>query len=280
MNVPEQMMQMPQSRGFDRAHFEKHFTPLRDEFERIGCVMVQSFLTLAEVESLRANIDRVVDQVLRGDSGDAVVRVGDKLRSVENLLVDTYFRQLAGAPKFLGLGDALLGERVVATMPEEPEGQFGSQGYLDMPPGMDISTPPHQDLRYQNFVPAKALGVWVALEETSLDNGGMRYVRGSHLRGLRAHEVDERQLGFSMKVADFGEADRKEEVSFVMRPGDAVAHHGLTIHRSNGNHSDRHRPAFRMFMRWEGCVRDDESHGWYLRQLAGRRESRAAGGSL
>ncbi|MEZ4360037.1 MAG: phytanoyl-CoA dioxygenase family protein [Kofleriaceae bacterium] len=267
-------MQLRQPRSLDRDHYERHFSTLREEFDRNGCVMVQSFLTLAEVESLRTNVDRVVEAVLLGGHKEAVVKIGDQLRSVENLLVDTYFRELAGAPKFLGLGDALLGKRVVATMPEEPEGQFGSQGYIDMPPGMGLVTPPHQDLRYQNFVPTEALGVWVALGETSLDNGGMRYVRGSHRRGLRRHEIDKQQTGFSMKVADFGASDMSEEVSFVMRPGDAVAHHGLTIHRSNGNHSTRNRPAFRMFMRWEGCTRDEEAHGWYQRSLEAHRAAR------
>jgi phytanoyl-CoA hydroxylase len=264
-------MQARESQSVDRSHWARKCAPLREEFERNGCVMVQSFLSLEEIEALRVNVERVVENVVAAGKEDAVVRVGGKLRSVENLLSDTYFRTLSDSPKFLGLGDALLGKPVVATMPEEPEGQFGSQGYIDMPPGLGIMTPPHQDLRYQNFLPAEALGVWVALQETSLDNGGMRYVRGSHRGGLRPHEVDRDQPGFAMRVADFGARDIADEVSFVMRPGDAVAHHGLTIHRSNGNHSNRHRPAFRMFMRWGECVRDEASHQWYLRALEAHR---------
>jgi phytanoyl-CoA hydroxylase len=260
-------MQVLDSQSVERKNWRRTFAPLREEFERNGCVMVQSFLSLAEVESLHANVERVVRDVVAAGKEGSVVRVGGKLRSVEHLLSDTYFRTLSGSPKFLGLGDALLGKTVVATLPEEPEGEFGSQGYIDMPPGLGILTPPHQDLRYQNVQPAEALGVWVALQETSLDNGGMRYVRGSHRSGLRPHEVDREQAGFAMKVSDFGVRDMKEEVSFVMRPGDAVAHHGLTVHRSNGNHSNRHRPAFRMFMRWDRCVRDEEAHEWYLRAL-------------
>jgi phytanoyl-CoA hydroxylase len=260
-------MQVLDSRSVERSNWRGTFAPLREEFARNGCVMVQSFLSLAEVESLRTNVERVVGEVVAAGNDHDVVRVGGKLRSVEHLLGDRYFRTLSGSPKFLGLGDALLGKTVVATLPEEPEGQFGSQGYIDMPPGLGILTPPHQDLRYQNVRPAEALGVWVALQETSLDNGGMRYVRGSHRGGLRPHEVDRAQAGFAMKVSDFGVKDMKEEVSFVMRPGDAVAHHGLTVHRSNGNHSNRSRPAFRMFMRWTQCVRDEAAHEWYLQAL-------------
>jgi phytanoyl-CoA hydroxylase len=260
-------MQLREIENLDRDTCVRRYEPLREEFQRNGCVLIPGFMSSAEVRSLRSNLDRFIAGVAPQMLDGSVIKIDGRLRALENLLVDPYFHDIASAPKFLGLGDALLGMRVAAGVSDELNGPFGGQVYLDMPPGAKASTPPHQDGRYHNLTPPESLNVWVALDDTSVDNGGMRYVRGSHRRGLRPHGTDGQQPGFSMKISDFGDQDIAEEVSFVMRPGDAVAHHGHTIHRSLGNSTDRARPAFCMFMRWEGCARDEEGHAWYMRIL-------------
>ena len=63
----------------------------------------------------------------------------------------------------------------------------------------------------------------------------MRYIRGSHLKGVRPHRQSG-TLGFSQSISDFGtEHDRDSEVAFTARAGDLIAHHALTIHRADAN---------------------------------------------
>ena len=75
-------------------------------------------------------------------------------------------------------------------------------------------------------------------------------------------------LGFSQGITDYGPADAAAEVPIHLRPGDAVAHHGNTIHRADPNRSaTRHRRAFAMVYRGVSCARDDEAFARYEANL-------------
>ncbi len=70
----------------------------------------------------------------------------------------------------------------------------------------------------------------------------LRYVAGSHREGYRPHARSQ-ILGFSQGISDYGPSDFVREVAVPLKPGDAVAHHGMTIHRADANMSAvRHRP--------------------------------------
>jgi phytanoyl-CoA hydroxylase len=90
--------------------------------------------------------------------------------------------------------------------------------------------------------PNDAVTMWLALDEVTEENGCVRYVSGSHLRGLRTHERT-KTLGFSQGIPDYGIEDRKNEVAIPARPGDLLVHHSLLIHRAEANKSNRKRRA-------------------------------------
>jgi phytanoyl-CoA hydroxylase len=99
------------------------------------------------------------------------------------------------------------------------------------------------------------------------ENGCLRYVRGSHRGGIRPHGSS-KILGFSQAITDYGEADRAQEACMYLEPGDAVAHHGNTIHRADPNRStSRHRRAFAMVYKGESCRRDEEAFARYQRSV-------------
>ena len=94
-------------------------------------------------------------------------------------------------------------------------------------------------------------------------NGCLRYVAGSHRRAVRPHGRSE-VLGFSQGITDYGAGDRASEVAIHLQPGDAVAHHGNTIHRADPNRSPtRHRRAFAMVFRGTSCRRDEAAFARY-----------------
>ncbi|HZJ64923.1 MAG TPA: phytanoyl-CoA dioxygenase family protein [Kofleriaceae bacterium] len=235
------------------------------EFRDNGCVFVKQLLTAAEVDELRAQLQRFIRDVAPTlDDGSVIRTPGGALRALENLPVDPFFHAYASSPRWMALASALLGGPVLPAVPDELSGSFGGQVYIDMPPGAGTSTPPHQDARYHNLIPPESVNIWLALDQTDASNGGMRYVRGSHRRGMRSHATDGQQPGFSMAISDFGPGDLDGEIAFSLEPGDAVAHHGLTIHRAPENRSARHRRAFCMFMRRADCRRDEAGHARYM----------------
>lgn len=258
----------PQATHDEHRDLVAEFRVYQKDFSDNGCVHVKQFLTATEVEELRANLDRFIRDVAPTLKDGSVIHTpAGALRALENLPVDPFFYRYASSPRWMALASALLGGPVKPAVPDELSGEFGGQVYIDMPPNAGTRTPPHQDGRYHNLLPPESVNIWLALDKADADNGGMHYVRGSHRRGLRRHGTDGQQPGFSMVIPDFGPSDLGNEVVFSLEPGDAVAHHGLTIHRAPENRSARHRRAFCMFMRRADCKRDQAGYAWYIEIL-------------
>ena len=109
--------------------------------------------------------------------------------------------------------------------------------YFNKPAGIGKPTPPHQDCYYFMLTPPHALTFWIPLEGVDEENGCLRYVRGSHKKGMRPHGKTS-TLGFSQGITDFGtEEDISNEVALPAEMRDVLVHHGMTIHRADGNAS-------------------------------------------
>jgi len=164
--------------------------------------------------------------------------------------------------KFKDLAEMLLEDKVIGRNLE----------YFNKPPMIGKPTPPHQDGYYFMLNPSVAVTMWMALEPADDDNGCVKYVKGSHKKGLREHGRT-KTLGFSQGIVDFGtEEDMKDEVSFPARPGDLLVHHSLTIHRANGNTtSNRTRKALGLIYFGESAREDVEAKKAYQKKLEAER---------
>jgi len=111
--------------------------------------------------------------------------------------------------------------------------------------------------------------MWMALDMVDEENGCVRYVRGSHTRGMRPHGRTE-TLGFSQGITNFAQAaDSKNEVACPAQPGDLLAHHALTIHRADANTSPtRTRRALGFIFYGESAREDLAAHKAYQVKLA------------
>jgi phytanoyl-CoA hydroxylase len=89
-------------------------------------------------------------------------------------------------------------------------------------------------------------------------------VAGSHRGGFRPH-ARSKILGFSQGITDYSADDFTRERAVPLSPGDAVAHHGMTIHRADANLSaTRHRRSFALVFKGESCRRDQAAYDRYL----------------
>jgi phytanoyl-CoA hydroxylase len=157
----------------------------------------------------------------------------------------------------MALARTLLGE----------EANSQSCEWFGKPPGSSRPTPPHQDNYYFNLKPPQALTIWMALDRVDRENGCLRYVAGSHVRGLRPHATSQ-ILGFSQGIVDYGKEDEAREVQIHLQPGDAVVHHCELIHRADPNLSQsRHRRAFAMVFRGVSCQVDEAGYQRYSEQV-------------
>ena len=107
-------------------------------------------------------------------------------------------------------------------------------------------TPWHHDLPYWPIEGSSVVSLWLALSEVTPCNGGLEFIRGSHLwdRPLRTFSVDYDNGQYTDPLAttddepipDFeAERDSYEILHWDLDPGDAIAFHGLTLHHAPGN---------------------------------------------
>lgn len=252
------MKEHPVPYEIEKQHYDQH-----------GFVIVRKLLGDAEFAVLRENLDRYVREVVPGlPDADAFYQDRTRpetLKQLQRMGCDPFFLDYTRHPQWTALAQALVGEPVTADQPE----------WFNKPPGTNHVTPPHQDNYYFCLAPSNVVTIWLAMDRVDAENGCLRYVDGSHVNGFRTH-AKSKILGFSQGISDYTPDDFNREVAVPLQPGDAVAHHGMTIHRADANQSTtRHRRSFAMVFKGVSCQRDESAYARY--QDAARDQHRELG---
>lgn len=248
---------------------EQYLKLLKSAFNKDGYVYIPGFLSPEEVKYLNEHLQRFIAESISSMSAAHYFYEDENdtatLKQMQDLeKYDPYFKTLAVNSRFEAIAKDLLGEDVVCKTVE----------YFNKPPKIGKATPPHQDGYYFMLDPQQAVTMWLALENVDEENGCVKYVRGSHKKGMRTHGRTT-TLGFSQGIVDFGtEEDRKEEIAFPAGPGDLLVHHSLTIHRAGANTTaNRTRKAMGLIYWGLSAKEDKEAKERYMQQLAKEREN-------
>jgi len=169
---------------------------------------------------------------------------------------DGYFQSLLTSKRLVNLAEMIWGHPVVPL----------DAALFNKPSVIGDATPPHQDGYYFHLRPCEATTYWLALDDIDEGNGCLKYVTGSHRRGMRPHGRT-KVLGFSQGIIDYGPDDSSREVAICVTPGDVIVHDALTIHRADPNQSARNRRALG-FVYFSGRAHvDTAARDEYQRQL-------------
>ena len=236
--------------------------PLPKVFKEDGFVVMTEFCNPVELSSIESALAHLIDvrisqlpteEVFYEDKANpASLKQIQRLHEHDDFF-DTFFTE---KPK--ALAEELLGETVIGK----------NLQYFNKPPGIGQATPAHQDGHYFMLQPCQAVTMWMALDHVDEENGCVRYLRGSHLDGMRPHERTQ-TLGFSQGIVDFGKNESREEVPCPAKPGDLLAHHALTVHRADANASlTRTRRALGFIFYGESAREDKLAHESYQKNLA------------
>jgi len=126
--------------------------------------------------------------------------------------------------------------------------------------------PLHQDNGYGRLEPPEDITVWVALTDTTTDNGCLVVAPRSHLGGLVEHKVAATNPALRQAAA-------VDTVPLELAAGEAVAFSGMMLHGSGENRTTAERPALfarycvphaRMMIEGGKPVLDD-GHSWMVR---------------
>ena len=222
----------------DNPDYFELITDRISKYKEEGYIPFPSFLNQSEVQECNQRIENYIKEIVPKIPGTEVFYEdkNDKgsLKQLQRMHEhDSWFNELFnGRPK--RLAEELLGTDVITK----------NLQYFNKPPKIGNATPPHQDGYYFKIDPPKALTMWLALNDADEENGCVRYVIGSHLKGIREHTLTG-TLGFSQGISDYGnEDDKTNEVPVPASAGDLIVHDSLTIHLAGKNLSnDRPRRA-------------------------------------
>ncbi|XP_031433266.1 phytanoyl-CoA dioxygenase domain-containing protein 1 isoform X2 [Clupea harengus] len=173
------------------------------------------------------------------DKGEFIVpkersinKVGHALHAYEPLYKSiTYSDKVQGLAKKLGLASPVILQSM----------------YIFKQPGIGGEVTPHQDATFLYTEPlGRVMGLWIALEDATLENGCLWFIPGSHSTGISRRMV--RTPKGTFPLTDFvGREQEYEDKLFVPAPikkGGLVVIHGEVVHRSAQNCSSDSRHVY------------------------------------
>ncbi|MET9319096.1 phytanoyl-CoA dioxygenase family protein [Streptomyces sp. NPDC003038] len=226
-------------------------------FRQDGFASIGPLLSPEEVQTYREIYDRLLSGEIasgdkRSDLGSHVPRREGVRENITQIMwpsaLHPPLRELPLHSRALAVARELIGD----------DAMLDFDMMIHKAPGTGVPTPWHQDAAYWVDLPdTRAVSIWVALDEATLDNGCMWYIRGSHREPLRPHRPtsDGRNIECDCSENEPG------ATAVPLSPGEAVAHAGGTVHASRGNTSDRNRRAYILNYRPAEMIRVERDQG-------------------
>ncbi len=179
----------------------------------------------------------VVDPALIAEASDHVAWLAERhpdLRG-ENLghqllAGDAFWVRLISDDRLLDIAQSFIG----------PDIALFASHYISKPPFSGQQVLWHQDGAYWPLEPMKVVTLWLAVDESTPENGCVRVIPGSHkddIHALRDRDDVDNVLGSESAI----DIDESKSVDLVLAPGDVEVHHPNIIHGSTANTSPKRR---------------------------------------
>jgi phytanoyl-CoA hydroxylase len=225
------------------------------QYREQGYLAMNGLFTPAEVETAKQALADIAWRRVWNDKigvqeepyfagGGADARIDDpelRIRKVWKFCqADARLAGLAAHPRLVPLLDQLIG----------PDSRMVQDMALLKPPFHGAEKPWHQDTAYFDWTPlGGVIGVWIALDAATVENGCMQVIPGSHLAGPAQHyHVRDCQ------IAD-GRVNVDGAVVVPLEPGGALFFSGLLHHGTPPNMSADRRRALQYHYAAKGCTR-------------------------
>lgn len=217
-----------------------------ERFQHDGYLVIENFLTPDEVQRTKADIQRVSDEVADLDSD----RPGFNFERqhgagfTDNVPIRKgVLRKIQGAVFFVPeVKNVFTSKKMLDCMEDLMDRHENYQGVyyhsskvMFKAPG-GVAKPWHQDAAYWRQFDPNQITVWIAIDDSSEENGCIWAVPGSHQLGHIPHVKAELQVEDS-------QIDLDQAVPVPVAPGGMLIFHSLVLHKSEKNESDKMRRA-------------------------------------
>jgi ectoine hydroxylase-related dioxygenase (phytanoyl-CoA dioxygenase family) len=229
--------------------------PTSDQIERYrrdGFVVIEGLLSDEELARYGAAVD----------AGVALRSAGDARPLAEKSPYEQSFRQCMNlwedCPEVRPLTfHARIGEIAAALVGTSCLRLWHDQALYKEPGGR--ATDAHNDQPYWPMVETDTITAWIPFDGSTLENGAMGYVPGSH-RFENARRFANIFAGKGFDLADPAIGRGVEPVYCEVPRGAVAFHHGLTIHLAGPNHTSRMRRVHTVILFADGAHRSVPGH--------------------
>ena len=221
---------MPHLSPEDIAHYQREgyvIPAYRLPAERVAALRATLDRLIADNPQVRperlisAHIERKPGQGLHGDG-----------RNDEGIKGSKNFLALAMAPEILDLVESVLGPDIIL---------WGAHIFCK-PAGHGYETPWHQDGHYWPMRPLATCTVWVALEESVIENGCLKVIPRSHAARPTHPHLQEDRDDLTLNLRTEPDAfDTSSAVALELQPGQMSLHDVFLIHGAAPKTSGKRR---------------------------------------
>lgn len=196
-------------------------------WERQGYLTGLTIFSHQEIQKYRQLFDE-----MEKDEGQGIAEIGFQNRHFQNEFV----WNLSTSPRILSCVQLLIGSDVLL---------LGTHFFCKYPSNLrgEKFIAWHQDVTYWGLEPPLAITAWLAIDDVDQTNGCMRVIPKSHKQGILQHgksNIKGNLLSINQEVSP-SNVDGQQPVDLSLKAGQMSIHHGLLIHGSNPNTSNRRR---------------------------------------
>ena len=242
--------------------------PIRSNDESIirsyrerGFAVVHRMFSAQELEEVKAEVQHYLARDISGaKAGDFIFEnnAEKSLRCAFRMHEHSdYFNSLMRKPSLITLVQRLFGDADAIA-----DGTM----LINKVPLAAYEFPYHQDNAYQFWTPPDAVGVTLALDESSAESGAIVCLEGSHTQGILPHQPTG-VLGASRSLVSMPKAAEYAEVTLSLQPGDVSLHHVNVIHHTGPNRTANHRRLLGFSYHSSRSLCDEVARSQYERDL-------------
>ena len=216
-----------------------------DFFEKNGFVVIKNFLSADELDHWRATVMNAVNKRngqkmpgkdLKTGESDGINEDADYYGKVFDQLLNLWQTDE-------GVKRLMIDERI-GKMAAELAGVDGiriwhDQALIKRPWANPTSW--HIDTPFWSFSDRKALSIWIALDDVTLENGCLYFIPGSHQETTFENKGIGKNMDGIFEV--YPQFVKAQSVAVPMKAGSCSFHNGLTIHGANANMTSGFRRA-------------------------------------
>ncbi|MGC8783913.1 MAG: phytanoyl-CoA dioxygenase family protein [Armatimonadota bacterium] len=223
-------------------------------YKEHGYLKFGRIFTREELDTLREHVDQMIASLPPGKRPEEL--------DVPHFEDAWLFRYLAH-PRVLDVIECFLGPDIV----------LWSSHFIAKPGGDGKAVPWHTDGDYwgNRLEPMEVITLWLAVDESTRENGCMRVIPGSHRwqhPGREAYRpVDTTTHVFSTELQN---VDESQAVDIELAIGECSFHDAWTVHASAPNHSSKRRCGYTMRYMPAYVVHKDTSSGHRIYLLRGK----------